>query len=49
MLLGVSANALGPLESINDCIEFLWPPYGKVGSCKVPLGWGVVICPGGLR
>ena len=29
MLLGFSTNALGPLESIHDCIEFLWPPYGK--------------------
>lgn len=31
---GFSANALGPLESIHDCIEFLWPPYGGPYTSK---------------
>lgn len=31
---GLSTNALGPLETIQDCIEFLWPPYGGPYSSK---------------
>ena len=26
--VGFTTNTLGPLESIHDCIEFLWPPHG---------------------